>query len=247
MTAQTRSIRMFRTHAHPCGYYADRVSSNLILDPEDPELARVFERALECGFRRAGDRLYRPSCPQCQACIPARIAATNFQPRRRHRRVLEANSDLRIESTTASESPAHRALYARYLAQRHSDGGMDGNDPEAFSRFLLSSWADTRFLNHYLGDQLIACAVTDCTPSALSAIYTFFDAGMTERSLGTLAILSQIKYARQTGRDYVYLGFWINGHPKMDYKRHYPALELRDMNGAWIPAEEYFAEPVVSD
>ena len=45
------------------------------------------------------------------------------------------------------------------------------------------------------------------------------------RSLGTQCILAQVEYARRLGMRHVYLGFWLHGHPKMDYKRRFRPLE----------------------
>ena len=70
------------------------------------------------------------------------------------------------------------------------------------------------------------------TPAGLSAVYTFFDPDLAGRSLGTLAILSQLRWARELGLPYLYLGYWIAGHPKMDYKRRFRPLEIYD-SGDW--------------
>ena len=75
------------------------------------------------------------------------------------------------------------------------------------------------------GGQLLAVAVTDVVDSAVSAVYTFYDPDLDERGLGTLAILKQIEWARSTGRTHLYLGYWIDGHRKMDYKRRFRPLE----------------------
>ena len=59
----------------------------------------------------------------------------------------------------------------------------------------------------------------------MSAVYTFYDPDETARGLGTLAILKQIEWARRDHRTHLYLGYWIAGHAKMDYKRRYQPLE----------------------
>ena len=77
-------------------------------------------------------------------------------------------------------------------------------------------------------------AVTDLVEDALSAVYTFYDPGEAARGLGTLAILHQIDWARREGRHHLYLGYWIAGHPKMDYKRRFQPLEHFEGRG-WRP------------
>jgi leucyl-tRNA---protein transferase len=84
-----------------------------------------------------------------------------------------------------------------------------------------------------LGERLLAVAVTDICINGISAVYTFFDPDETARSLGTFAILQQLALARRRGMPWLYLGFWIDGHPKMDYKRRFRPLQIRTAEG-WI-------------
>ncbi len=46
-------------------------------------------------------------------------------------------------------------------------------------------------------------------------------------------ILDHISYAQELGLDYVYLGYWINGSKKMDYKARFQPLEYWTKNG-WV-------------
>ena len=48
---------------------------------------------------------------------------------------------------------------------------------------------------------------------------------------GTLAILRQIEWASREGFAHLYLGYWIHGHRKMDYKRRFHPLEAFDGRG----------------
>src|SRR5690606_21470977 len=92
------NVRMFRTATHPCGYWADREARDLVLDPRDPRLPQLYPMALDWGFRRSGDIVYRPSCPGCQACVAVRVPVAAFRPDRSQRRCLmrNANVDARI-------------------------------------------------------------------------------------------------------------------------------------------------------
>jgi arginine-tRNA-protein transferase len=73
--------------------------------------------------------------------------------------------------------------------------------------------------------------------NGLSAVYTFFDPDEDARSLGTYAILQQVQLARRRGLPWLYLGFWIAGHPKMDYKRRFRSLQIRTREG-WVPLRD---------
>lgn len=233
----SEGIRLFRTAPHACGYYADRASINQVLDPESPALAGVFGKALAHGFRRAGDIVYRPDCGQCSACTAYRIPVADFSANRAQRRVLQRNHDVGVTWCPAEATDEHFALYERYLKARHADGGMDAPSAEDYRRFLLSRWALTWFLELRLAGQLIGTAVTDLTEDAASAIYTYFDPAQRARSIGTLAILEQIRFCQQRQLTHLYLGFWIDGHPKMHYKRQFGPGEIR-VGGRWIGFDE---------
>ena len=80
---------------------------------------------------------------------------------------------------------------------------------------------------------LISIAVADKLTDGLSAIYTFFDPDAKTRSLGMFAILWLIQKAQQEKLGHVYLGYWIKGSQKMEYKIDYKPIELY-VNGKWI-------------
>jgi leucyl-tRNA---protein transferase len=230
------TIRLFITAEHPCGYYSDRLARDLIIDPSDPDLPRAYPNALAKGFRRSGGHVYRPHCIGCNACVPVRIDVERFQPNRNQKRCLKKNADLSVRFSEARASVDVFDLYQRYLNSRHKNGGMDNPSAESFQDFLLSPWNGTAFLEFRLQEQLIAIAVTDISNAAFSSVYTFFDPEFSSRSLGTFAILQQIATARAHHRRYVYLGFWLEAHPKMDYKKQFSGLQ-RLHDGKWIDFE----------
>lgn len=225
-------VRLFQTLPHPCGYFAERTAQNLVIDPASPHLPQIYDAALAKGYRRAGGHVYRPHCPGCRACIPARIPVDEFVPDRSQRRCRARNRDLDLRIAAPGFSNECFDLYRRYLGARHRDGGMDDPAPEDFGRFLFTAWSPTRFLEFRLRERLLAVAVTDFTTAGMSAVYTFFDPYESARGLGTYAILRQIELARERGLAHVYLGFWIARHPKMDYKARFVPLELLD-GGDW--------------
>ena len=230
---RSERVRLFQTLPHACGYFAQRTAQNLVIDPAAPQLDQLYGPALERGFRRAGGHLYFPNCPQCRACTPCRIDVAHFTPDRSQRRCLRRNADVTVVDARAGYNRERHALYETYLRSRHAGGGMDDADASDFRRFLTAPWSPTRFLELRLGERLLGVAVTDVSHLGLSAVYTFFDPTETARSLGTFAILQQIELAKRRALPWVYLGFWIDGHPKMDYKRRFAPLQVRGADG-WV-------------
>lgn len=229
-------LRVFHSGEHICGYFHERVARDLVMDPRDPRLPFAYPTALSWGFRRSGDILYRPHCQACSACIATRICVAEFVPDRSQRRCVKRNADLEVRILPAKRNDEHFALYKRYLKARHSDGGMQEHGPVEFDQFLVGTWSDTRFMEvrRREDSRLLAVAVTDRVPDALSAVYTFYDPLETERSLGTFCVLSQIEWAKRDGRQFLYLGYWIEGHGKMDYKRRFQPSQ-GFYNGRWQP------------
>ncbi|RNF81728.1 arginyltransferase [Montanilutibacter psychrotolerans] len=223
-------LRLFHTGEHACGYWPARVARDLVLDPRDPRMPHWYPLALGWGFRRSGDIVYRPHCNGCHACVAVRIPVDRFVPDRSQRRCLARNAQVQMRVLPAQRTDEQLALYRRYLAARHAGGGMDNHGAVEFDQFLVGRWSEGRFLE--LRDHgpdgpgpLLAVAVTDLIADAMSAVYTFYDPDEADRGLGTLAILKQIEWARRECRHFLYLGYWIDGHRKMDYKRRYRPLE----------------------
>ena len=233
--AATAAPRRFLLASHQCLYFPDREARMLLLHPYEPRSAEDYATLARAGFRRSGPDLYRPRCGACQACIASRIAVDRFRWGRRFRRVLKRNADLSVRARPAEVDDAHFDLYARYIRGRHRDGEMYPPSRTQLDHIARSDWAGTFFLDAWLADRLVATAVTDTHDQGLSAIYTFFDPDLSDRSLGVFTILNQVEECRRRGLPHLYLGFWIAESPKMRYKIDYQPLELL-VGGSWQEA-----------
>ena len=226
MLSGSDNISLLITQPHPCSYLADRTARNLVVDPRLRLDGMRYEQLLAQGFRRSGDAVYRPHCPQCQACTPVRIPVDAFRPDRAQRRCLQRNRDLHLVRTGTINAEILQ-LYERYLRARHDGEGMDPDDHFGFERFTACSWLPVEYWQFFEGDTLVACAVVDVLPGGYSAVYTVFDPAPEHapRSLGIHAVLQQIMAAREEGRRHVWLGYWIPGCGKMEYKRRFRPQE----------------------
>ncbi|MBI3187465.1 MAG: arginyltransferase [Gammaproteobacteria bacterium] len=222
------TLSLYLTSEHPCGYYGDRRTANLVPDPRVPMRAELYSQLVAYGFRRSGSHVYRPHCAQCRDCIPCRIDVSRFTPNRSQSRCLKRNLDVVTKIQVARFTDEYFDLYARYINQRHGDSTMANPQPDDFSNFLLCDWSQSLFIESRLDGRLIAVGVSDFLHDGPSAVYSFFDPDESQRGLGTFAVLQQVWLARLYHLPHVYLGYWLAGHPKMDYKKNFAGLELFD-------------------
>lgn len=233
-------LRLLLGTEQPCGYLPKRLSRSAFVAPHTPLTGEVYGALIANGFRRSGDYAYRPACQACKSCVPVRVPVASFTPNRAQRRCLKRNADLAFERRRSLDEE-HFALYRRYLLARHPFGGMDADDAKAFHEFLGSSWGVTEFWCFRDEKQLRMVAVVDRLPTGLSAVYTFYDPDLPQRSLGTYAVLRQLAEARQLGLEHLYLGYWVAGSATMDYKRGFAPLELFD-GSDWRPLDSALPE-----
>ncbi len=226
------TIRLFRAAPHPCSYKDSEQAATVFVDPEIAIDKGLNSKLSELGYRRSGPHLYRPDCDHCTACISCRIPVADFRLKRRYQKIWNANRDLRVIETANLDTPAGYALYKQYINTRHRDGDMYPASPEQYTAFIQSATTDTRFLQFYQEQQLLAVAVVDMLDQGLSAVYTFFDPTASKRSLGNFAILWQVHLARERQLPYLYLGYWIKGCAKMQYKSSFRPIEML-LNGKW--------------
>ena len=227
------TLKLFATQPHPCSYIDGEQATTVFVDPEAKIDLTLYSQLSRLGFRRSGGHLYRPQCNNCQACMSCRIPVSLFKADRSQRRCWQKNQDIQISPAERIDTLEHYNLYSRYIESRHQDGDMYPPSEEQYKAFLTSEWGSTRYLEFRLDGELIGVSVCDHLDDGLSAVYTFYNAELNERSLGKFAILAQIYRAQEMGLSYVYLGYWIKQCEKMNYKTDYRPLELL-VNRRWL-------------
>lgn len=219
-------LAFFASDAHDCGYLSGQSAVSVFADPNVDMNMSTYSTLAELGFRRSGQHIYTPHCPDCQACVPTRLPVAAFKPNRNQRRTINRAADFSIRIKQPSFDDEAFALYQKYMHHRHAGGSMDDPSPEKYLEFLRCDWSHTEFVEFRLNDRLIAVAVQDVLSRGLSSVYSFFDPDYSAISLGRYALLWQIGEARRRNLPWLFLGYWIGNCQKMLYKQEYRPIEL---------------------
>ena len=248
MTAPHKNFPEFYiTAPQPCPYLAGRRERKLFTHLTADRPPALVDNLLKGGFRRSQSIAYTPHCEGCNSCVSVRVPVDQFQPGRSMRRVVNRNRDLVGQRAPAIATSEYYALFRRYIDSRHGAGGMADMTVLDFSVMVEESPIET-FLVEYrqkpedplsqslaLGP-LKAVALCDQLSDGVSMVYSFFDTDETARSLGTYMILESIERTRRSGLPYLYLGYWVAGSEKMDYKSRFQPQEHLTPDG-WLPFE----------
>ena len=128
-------------------------------------------------------------------------------------------------------------LLRRYLTARHAEGGMADMGWHDYVAMVEDTAVRTHLVEYRTPSEdggpgdLIACVLVDLLADGLSLVYSFYDPTMPRRSLGSFVILDHIAQALAGGHPYVYLGYWVAGSTKMDYKARFSPLEVLKPGG----------------
>ena len=229
-------LQFYLTQPYPCSYLPERTARSQVATPAHQVDSAVYSELIRAGFRRSGLFTYRPHCDGCHECVPVRVVVDEFKPNRTQRRVIKRNSSLTMSVQQPYFDPEHFALYQHYQAARHAGGGMDHDDREQYTHFLVASQVDTYLLIFREGEQVQMVSLIDRVADGFSSVYTFFNPDLPARSLGVFNVLWQIDLARQFRLPYLYLGYWIADSQKMTYKQQYKPLQgLIDANWRTYP------------
>lgn len=235
MNTQTApSPQFYLTAPAACPYLPGETERKVFTHLVGPRAADMNDLLTQGGFRRSQNIAYRPACEACRACISVRILAHEFRPARSMRRNLAVNADIVGTETQARPSAEQFALFRSYLDDRHQKGGMSDMSSLDYAVMVEDTHVNTRVIEYRIRTEgsgigvkgeLVACALTDQMGDGLSMVYSFFNPRFERRSLGTFMILDHIRRAQALGLPHVYLGYWVKGSRKMDYKTRFQPQE----------------------
>ena len=232
----TQTPQFFLTAPSPCPYIDGQFERKVFTHLVGEKARELNDLLTQGGFRRSQNIAYRPACETCRACVSVRILAGEFRLTRSMRRVVQRNEDLVGFVHDAEPSTEQYSLFRSYLDARHRRGGMSDMTVLDYAMMVEDTHVDTKIIEYRRrgpdtfitgkGEgELIAVALTDKMSDGLSMVYSYYNPDIEDRSLGTFMILDHIARARAAGLPHVYLGYWVNGSRKMNYKVRFAPQE----------------------
>jgi leucyl-tRNA---protein transferase len=238
-----RVPQFFLTPGGPCPYLPGRTERKVFARLAGSLAQPLNEALTHSGFRRSQTIAYRPACDTCSACVSVRIVTDGFDLSRNLKRIQRRNADLRRCEVPPEATREQFALLRTYLDSRHSGGGMSDMGLFDYVAMVEETPVNTHIVEYRApssdGGQgpLLACALTDSLRDGLSMVYSFYHPGADARSLGTYMILDHVRSAQALGLPHVYLGYWVRGSRKMDYKSRFRPMQALTRDGWELLAE----------
>ena len=244
MTAPVRFPRFFVTSPAPCPYLPGRSERKVFTELKGPHADSLNDALSRIGFRRSQTVAYRPSCADCNACVSVRVVAAEFAASSTQRRNLKRNSDLVATMCRPWSTIEQFELLQSYLGVRHPGGGMATMDETDFADMVEHTPVDSYVIEYReppidgVPGRLVGACLTDRQGDGLSLIYSFYDPEhKTRTGLGNYIILDHIRRSVEAELPYVYLGYWVEGSVRMQYKVRYRPLERLGRDG-WARFDE---------
>ena len=223
-----------------CPYLKGQTEQRIAVDiSNDPQ---CHDGLAAAGFRRVENWVYRPACPQCNACLPWRVDVASFTPSRNMLRIINKNRDLTRNIANPIPSDDHYRLFKTYVTRRHDDGQMAQMDRLDFTSMISNSPIETMLISYQdAKNNLVGAILSDLQSDGLSAVYSFFEPSLTTRSLGTFMVLDLLAIAKDSNLSWLYLGYFVGGSQKMGYKARFrPAEVFKD--GEWQAVSKFGVE-----
>lgn len=223
-----------RFYAGECSYWHDRESYYRAFKYEVKFDDNVYDVLLKNGFRRCGELFYQTDCGECIECISYRVKPDEVKFSRSQKRILSKGKNITFEFKTPEINDDKKKMYVQYMRYKHP--GEDNTDNSLFESMknqMYTHFGNTKEMLFYYDKKLIGYMTVDFGKISASAVYSIYDINNLKISPGKLFVLKLIEYLKNK-YTYLYLGFYIKGHQKMDYKSEFgPAEILNKKSGKW--------------
>ena len=188
------------------------------------------QELIERGFRRFGKMYFRPICEGCDECKSIKIDVENYTFSKSAKRIMKKAKDIQVYIQQPSLSKEHLEVFDKYHRYMHHKKGWEYTQTSAehyYSSFV-NGYEDFGYeVLYFFENRLIGVDLIDILEDGISSIYFYYDPDFSSYSLGKLSLYNQIKYAKNSSKAWIYLGYYVKECPSLAYKAEYkPYLTL---------------------
>lgn len=204
-----------------------------------------FDLMLTNGWRHFGFYFFMPNCRTCEKCQPIRTLVKEFSPTKSQRKNYRKNSDkIRVEFKDIIYTQEIFNVYKKHSKVKFNQESDEREFRESFFQDALSG--GSKLSLYYLEERLIGVGFLDISETGISSIYFCYDTDYSHLGLGTFSVLREIEYAKELGKKYYYLGYYIKDNDSMNYKGRYAPYELLSWStGEWSTVDAIKLERTV--
>ncbi len=91
--------------------------------------------------------------------------------------------------------------------------------------FLTGDFPSLQEIRYFDDDNLVGVGLIDLLPHSISSAYFYHDPAWRPLGPGTFSMLREIEFAQELGLKHLYLGYWIEDCPSMEYKNRFHPSE----------------------
>jgi leucyl-tRNA---protein transferase len=172
---------------------------------------------------------------------PLRMPLDGFTLSKSQRRLYRRNEDAEVRVVPAMVDEEREALFLRHRER------FTFNIPDSLRTFMpaVQPCACVSVEVRVAG-RLAAVSYLDVGAEAVSSVYAMFAPEESARSLGTLTLLEEIRWAAAQGKRWLYPGYATREPSHYDYKKQLRGLEYLDWQKGWLPLAEGSADAGVA-
>lgn len=182
------------------------------------------QELVERGFRRFGKMYFRPICADCNECQSIKIDVKNYIFSKSARRVLKKANHIKSLVQQPSITQEHLDLFEKYHLHMSKKKGWEHNattPDHYYNSFVLGHEEFGYEVLYFDENRLIGVDLIDILKDGISSIYFYYDPDYAHLSLGKLSLYKQIKFAKESNKEWIYLGYYVEDCPSLSYKKEY--------------------------
>lgn len=183
-------------------------------------LPKQLDQYLQAGWFRMGQSMFTTNFlifgNQQYNTLWLRIDLEKFEPSNSQKKLLKQNRRFETKVVSGQISYEKEDLFYKY--RQDLNFSIAPSLQNLLTGNSLFDAFDSRHVEVYDNQSLIACGVFDLGETTAQGIVSVFDPAYKKYSLGKYLFLQKILYLKASGYKYFYPGYYVPGYNQFDYK-----------------------------